>query len=167
MTFTTDSKTNETAKADEVETLNKTKNESRVRLGQRPDKMIKPDLQVSPHLHFATAFTISILIFNYILLDHSDHHSPTFTFKDLRDREKPRTLRIKVQFWAKMPATKLAIPGLTKSPRNSENQFDLLAKNLHRNILIPITSRSKLLLRNAESNTQIDSFIFTYLDSSG
>jgi hypothetical protein len=178
MTFMTESKTKETAKIDEVKTLNKTKNESRIRLGQRLDKMIEPDLQVSLHLHFATAFTISIvifsylvfsisiLIFNYLLLDHFDHHLPTITFKDLRDREKSRALRIKARLLAKMPATKLAIPELTKTPRNLQNQLDLLAKDLHRNILIPITSRSKGLLRNAESNIQIDSFISTYLDSS-
>ncbi len=143
MTFTTDSKTKETARADEVETLNKTKNESRIRLGQQLAKMIKPDLQVSPHLHFATTLTVSILTFNYILVDISDHRFPTFTFKNLSDREKPRTLQIRARFWAKIPAAKLAILELTKSPSNSENQLDLLAKNFHRNILIPITSRSK------------------------
>jgi hypothetical protein len=81
MTFTTNSKTNVTAKADEVETLNKTRNESKRGLGQRLDKMAKPELQVPPHLHFATAFTIFILIFNYILLDHSDNHFSNFTPK--------------------------------------------------------------------------------------
>jgi hypothetical protein len=69
MTVTTNSETNEMAKADDVETLNKTKNENKRGLGQWLDKIAKPDLQVSPHLHFATSFTIFIfiLIFNYIL----------------------------------------------------------------------------------------------------
>ncbi len=114
-------------------------------LGQRLDKLAKPDLQVSPHLYFATAFLIFILIFifNYIVLDHSDNHFSNFNIETLRDCEKPRHLQIKTRFWAKITITKLAIFELTKSTRNSENQLDLPAKNLHRNILIPIASRSK------------------------
>jgi hypothetical protein len=137
--------TNEMAKADEVEKLTKTKNENQRGLGQRPDKIAKPGLQISPHLPFATAFTIFILIliFNYISLDHSNNHFSNLTIETLRDCEKPRNLQIKARFWAKMTVTKLAIPELTKSIRNSENQLDLPAKSLHRNILIPLTSRSK------------------------
>ena len=86
MTFSTDSKVKVTAKADEVRTIRKTKNEIRMKLGKQLDKMTESDLQGSFHLHFATAFTISIVIFiyltftifilnfNQLLLDHFDHH---------------------------------------------------------------------------------------------
>jgi hypothetical protein len=122
-------------------------------------------LQSSFHLHLTAAFYISILIFNYFLSDHFDHHFQTFTFKDFRACEKHRSLRTKALHWAKTLATQLAIPESTRLPRNPENRLDLLAKDLHRNILVPVTLRSKGRPRNSEDNTQIDSFIVTYLGS--
>jgi hypothetical protein len=59
-----------------------------------------------------------------------------------------------------MTVTKLAIPELTKSIRNSENQLDLPAKNLHRNILIPITAWSKDYSGTLEETSK---FIHSYL----
>jgi hypothetical protein len=166
---------NVTARADKVKTIKEQKNEIRIKIGKQLDKgrkslaLTEPDLQFSSHLHLATAFTIFILIFilifNYFLFDHFDHHFQTSTFKDLRDCKKHCSLQIKAWHWAEISATKLAIPESTKSPRNPENQLDLLAKDLLRNLLIPITLRSKGLLRNSESNIQMDSFIITYLGS--
>ncbi len=130
MTVTTHSKTNETAKADEVKTLNRTKNESRIRLRKRLGRMIEPDLQVSPHLHFTTAFIIpivifiyflfdiSIFIFNYLLLDHLDHHFQTFTFGNLRVCEQHYSSRKTASLWAKTAVTPLAIPESTRSLRD-------------------------------------------------
>jgi hypothetical protein len=87
-----------TAEADEVKTISRTKNEIRIKKGKQLDKgrkhltLTEPDLPLSFHLHLATAFTISILIFNYVLLHHFHHHFQTFNSKDLRDREKPHSL---------------------------------------------------------------------------
>jgi hypothetical protein len=81
----TKAKTNETAKADDVKAWSRIKNESRIEFEQRLRKLIEPDLHASSHLPFATAFTISIIIsiysaftisifiFNYLLLDLLDH----------------------------------------------------------------------------------------------
>jgi hypothetical protein len=137
MTVTTDSKTKEieehqdyvTAKADEVKTIKRTKNEIRIKIGNQLDKgrkylaLTELDLQFSFHLHLATV----ILIFKYFLLHH---FSQTFIFKDLRDCEKPCSLQIKARHWADIPTTKLAIPESTKSLKSPEEQLDLLAKDL-------------------------------------
>jgi hypothetical protein len=83
-----------TAKADEVKAIKRTRNEIRIKPERQLEKIRKylaltePNLPFSFHLHLATAFTISILIFNYILSDHFDHHFQTFTFKDFRPCEK-------------------------------------------------------------------------------
>ncbi len=65
--------------------------------------------------------------------------------------------------WAKTAATQLAIPESTRLPRNPETRLDILAKDLHRNTLVPVKLRSISRTRNSENNNQIDSFIFTYL----
>ncbi len=83
----TDSKTKEvkilhqnvTAKADEVKAIKRTENKIRIKPERQLDKIKKylaltePNLQFSFHRHLATAFTISIVIFNYLLSDHFDH----------------------------------------------------------------------------------------------
>ncbi len=115
-------------------------------------------LQFSFHLHLATAFIISIFIFNYLLSDHLGHHFRTFTFKDFRACEKLYSLQVVALHWAKTAVTQLAIPESTRLPRNPETQPDILAKDLHKNILVPVTPQLKSQTRNSENNTQIDSF---------
>ncbi len=66
VTFSTDSKAKVTAKADEVKAIRKAQAEFRVELGKQLDKMARTDLQATFHLHFATAFTMSIIMFIYI-----------------------------------------------------------------------------------------------------
>jgi hypothetical protein len=185
MTFTTDSKTNVTAdsktnvtaKADEVKAIIKTKNEI-IRLGKRLDQMTEPDLQVSFHPPCATAFTtsivifiysrftISILIFNYLLLDHLDHHSQTFTFGNFRVCEKHCDSRKTASLWAKTEVTQLGTPDSTKPLGDPEPRPNILTRNLYRNTLVPISLQSIGRHRNSEKYTQTDSFIFTYLDLS-
>ncbi len=125
--------------------------------------LTEPILQFSFHLHLAAPFTISILISNYFLSGHFDHPFRTFTFKDFRACEKHCSLQMIPLHWAKTAATQLAIPESTRLPRNPETRPDTLAKDLHRNTLVPVTLQLISRPRNSENNTQIDSFIFTYL----
>jgi hypothetical protein len=178
-TMMTDSKAKEvmrlkhsvTVRADEVRAIKRTK----TTIKMIPEKQLykikknlaltKTKLRSSFHLHLATEFYISILMFNYFLVYHFDYPFLTFNCKDFRACEKHRSLQTRAWHWAEILATQLAIPESTKSPRNSENRLDLLTKDLHRNILVPATLQSKGLLWNSENNTQIDSFIFSYLDT--
>jgi hypothetical protein len=70
---------NVTAKADKVKAIKRTKNEIRIKPVKQLDKIRKylaltqQILRFSFHLHLATAFIISILIFNYLLSDHLGH----------------------------------------------------------------------------------------------
>jgi hypothetical protein len=175
----TDSKTkgtkrkeqNVTAKADKAEAIKRTKNEIKVELESQQDKFRKylaltePILQFSVHLHLEAAFTISILFFNDILSDHFDHHFMypfrTFTLKDFRGCKKHFSLRTKALHLARTAATQPTIPESTRLPRNPETRPDVLAKDLHRNTLVPVTLQLTGQPRNSENNTQIDSFIFT------
>jgi hypothetical protein len=177
MTIMPDSKTKETkrfqhnatAKADKVEAIKRTKYEIRIKPERQLDKfrkyltLTKQILQVSSHLHLAAAFAISLLIFNYLLSDHFDHLFRTFTFNNFRACEMHCFLRMKASHWAKTAATQLAIPESTRSPRNPETRPDLLNKDICRNTLIPVTLQLISRTRSSENNTQIDSFIFTYL----
>jgi hypothetical protein len=115
-------------------------------------------LQISFHLHLPAAFTISIFIFNYFLSDHFDHPFRTFTFKDFRACEKHCSLRMKALHWAKAAVTQLATPESTRLPRNPETRPDILAKDLRRNTLVPVTLQLIGRPRNSGNNTQIDSF---------
>jgi hypothetical protein len=176
MIIMTDSKTKEvkrhqpkvTAKADKVQAIKRAKNEIRIKTEKQLDKVRKcltltePISHFSFHLHLATAFTISILIFNYFLSYHFDHPFQTFTFPDFRACEKHCSLRMIAWHWAKTAAPQLTIPESTRLPRNPETRPDLLAKVLHRNILVPVTLQLTSQPRNSENNTQID-YIHTYL----
>jgi hypothetical protein len=134
----TDSKTNATAKADEVKAIIRTKNEIRTRLGEWIDQMTEPDLEVSFHLPCTTAFTISIVIFiyltftisififNYLLLDHLDHHFQTFTFGNFRVCEKHFVSRKTASLWAKTAVTQLVNPDSTRSFEDPEPRPYLL-----------------------------------------
>jgi hypothetical protein len=79
-----------TAKADEVETISKTKREVKITIGKQLENgrkfltLTKPDLPFLLHLYIATAFTIHILILNDSLIFFLSLLS-TFKFKDLRD----------------------------------------------------------------------------------
>ena len=177
MTIMTDSRTKEvkrlwpnvTAKADKVKAIKRTKNEIRIKPERQLDKIRKylaltePILQFSFHLHLAAAFAISFFILNYLLSDHFDHLFWTFTFNNFRACEKHCSLQMKALHWAKTAATQLAIPEPTRSPRNPETRPDILNKDLCRNTLIPVTLQLISRTRSSENNTQIDSFIFTYL----
>ncbi len=175
----TDSKTNETkrkeqnmtAKADKAKAI--TRNKIGIELESQQNKFRKylalkdPNLQFAFHLHLAAAFTISILIFNYILSDHFDHHfmypCRTFSFKDFRNCEKHFSLWMRALHLARTAATQPAIPESTRLPRNPETRPNILTKDLHKNTLVPVTLQLIGRPRNSENNTQIDSFIFTYL----
>ncbi len=71
---------NVTAKADEVETISKTKRQIRITIGKQLENgrkfltLTKPDLPFLLHLYLATAFTIHILIFNGSLFFHSHYY---------------------------------------------------------------------------------------------
>jgi hypothetical protein len=153
ITIKTDSKTkdvkrhqhNVTAKADKVKAIKRAKNKIRIKPERQLDKvrqyltLTEPISQFSFHLHLATAFTISILIFNYFLSYHFDHLFQTFTFQDFRACEKHCSLRMIAWHWAKTAASQLTIPESTRLPRNPETLPDLLAKDFHRNTLVPVT----------------------------
>jgi hypothetical protein len=68
-----------TAKADKVKAIKRTKNKIKTKPERQLDKIRKyqeltpQTSQSSFHLHLATSFIISILIFNYLLSDHLDH----------------------------------------------------------------------------------------------
>jgi hypothetical protein len=175
----TDSKTKEvkklnhivTARADEVKTIKRSKTTIRMIPEKQLDRIKKnlalteTKLQSSFHLHLATEVYFSILMLNYFLPFHFDYPSLTFTCKNFRACEKHHSLPTRAWHWAKILTTQLAIPESTKSLRNPENQLGLFSQDLHRNIFVPATLRSKGLLRNSENDTHIDSFIFSYLDS--
>ena len=157
----------------------RTKNESRIGLGKRLEKLIEPDLHASSHLPFTTAFTISIIIliylvftisifiFNYLLLDHLDHHFQTFICGNFRVCEQHCPSRKTALFQAKTAVTPLATPDSTRSFRTPEPQPNLLYRDFYRNFLVPRHLRSLGRLRNPENDPQKDSFIFIYLDLSG
>ncbi len=71
---------NVTAKADEVETISKTKREVRITIGKQLEDgrkfltLTKPHLPFLLHLYLTTAFTIHILIFNGFLFFHFHHY---------------------------------------------------------------------------------------------
>jgi hypothetical protein len=174
MTFTTDSKTNATAKADEVKARNKIK----IRLKKRLDQMTEPDLQAAFHLPCTSAFTtpigiliyltftIPILIFNYLLLYHLDHHFQTFNCGNFWVCEKHYDSQKTASLWAKTTVTKLANPESTRSFGDPEPQPNILIRNLYRSTLVPISLQPKGRLRKSENYTQTDSFMSTYLDLS-
>jgi hypothetical protein len=177
ITIMTDSKTKEvkrhqhkmTAKVDKVKAIKRAKTEIRIKQEKQLEKVRKyltltePISHFSFHLHPATAFTISILIFNYFLSYHFDHPFRTFTFPDFRACEKHCSLQMIAWHWAKTSAPQLAIPESTRLPRNPETRPDLFSKDLHRNTLVPVTLQLTSRPRNSENNTHIDSFIPTYL----
>jgi hypothetical protein len=69
-----------TAKADEVETISKTKREVKITIGKQLENgrkfltLTKPDLPFLLHLYIATAFTIHILILNDSLIFYFYHY---------------------------------------------------------------------------------------------
>jgi hypothetical protein len=160
-----------TARADEVKAIKRSKTTIRMIIEKQLDRIKKnlalteTKLQSSFHLHLAVEFSISISMFNYLLPYYSNYPFLTFTCKDFRACEKHHSLQTRAWHWAKILATQLTIPESTQLPRKPENRFDLFTKDLHRNILVPVTLRSKGLLRNSENNTQIESFILSYLGS--
>jgi hypothetical protein len=178
VTFSTDSKAKVTAKADEVKAIRKTQTEFRMEIGKQLDKMTGSDLQVTLHLHFATAFTISILIytcitftifiliFNPFLLDHFDHHFQTFTLGNLRVCEMHCSSQKTASSQAETAVTTFATPDSTRSFRVPETQPNLLYRNLYRNTLVPKHLRSLSGPRNPENNPYNDSCILIYLDLS-
>ncbi len=178
-TCATNAKTNETAKADDVKAGSRTKNESRIGLEKQLEKLIEPDLHTSSHLPFATAFTISIIIliysvftisifiFNYLLLDHLDHYFLTFACGNIRVCKQHCPSRKTASFQAKTAVTPLATPDSTRSFRTPEPRPNMLSRDFYRNFLVPRHLCSLGRLRNPENNPQKDSFIFTYLDLSG
>jgi hypothetical protein len=82
-------------KTNKVKAINNSKTEIRIKLEGRQDKVRKVQmlkdsiLKFSFHRHLTATFTISIFIFNFIILDHFDHHSMypfrRFTLEDLKD----------------------------------------------------------------------------------
>jgi len=146
-----------------------------MKLGKWLDKVTKSDLQVPFHLHFATAFTISIiiliyltftifiLIFNPLLVDHFDHHFQTGNF---RVCEMPCSSRKTTSLQAKTAVTPLATPDSTQSFRTPEPRPNIPYRNLYRNTLVPRHLHPLGRPRNPENDPQIDSFIFIYLDLS-
>jgi hypothetical protein len=60
--------------------------------------------------------------------------------------------------WAKTAVTQLTTPESTRFSRNPGPRPDILAKDIHRNIFVPVTPQLKSQTRNSENNTEIDSF---------
>jgi hypothetical protein len=175
VTLSTDSKAKVTAKADEVKAIRKTQAEFRMELGKQLDKMARTDLQATFHLHFATAFTISIIMFIYItltifilifnpfLLDHFDHHFQTFTPGNLRVCEMHYSSQKTASSQAKTTVTPFATPDSTRSFRVPETRPNILYRNQYRDTLVPKHLRSLGRLRNPENDPYNDSFILIYL----
>ncbi len=177
----TDSKTKETkttkqnvkVKADKAKAIKRPKNKIRTELKRQQDKIRKFQalkdsiLKFSFHLHLTATFIISILLFNSVLSDHFYHHfmypSQPFTSKDFKDCEKPFSLQTKALHSAKTAKTHPAILESTRLPRNPETRPNILAKDLHRNTLVPVTLPLIGRPRISESNIQSDSFLFQYL----
>jgi len=132
------------------------KNEIRIKPEKQLDKVRKclpltePISHFSFHLHLTNAFTVSILIFNYFLSYLFDHHFRTFTFPDFWACEKHCSLWMIAWHWAKTASPQLAIPESIRLHRNPETRPDLLAKDLHRNTLVPVTLQLTSRPRNSE-----------------
>ncbi len=89
--------------------------------------------------------------------------SKTFTSKDFKDCEKPPFLQTKALHSAKTAETHPAILESTRLPRSPETRPNLLAKDLHRNTLVPVSLQPTGRPRTSENIIQIDSFLFQYL----
>jgi hypothetical protein len=86
-----------------------------------------------------------------------------FTFKDFKDCEKHYSGQMKVLPSTKTAKTHQAILESTRLPRTPGTQPNVLARDLHRNILVLITLPLIGQPRTSEGNIQIDSFLFQYL----
>jgi len=142
-----------------VKAINKSKTKNRIRLETesriksegRQDKDKDRKIQTrkdsivkfSFHRPFTATCTISNLTFNFIVLDHLDHHLTypfrKFTFEDLKDCEKHFSTQMKALHWAKTEPTHPAILESTRLHGNPETRPNLLAKDLHRNTLVSPT----------------------------
>jgi hypothetical protein len=167
-----------TAKADEVETLEKTLKEVRIEKEKQVDKKIEAESPVTLPPHFATTFTISILtfsififtfnifisIFNPFVTDPWDHHFQTFTIGDLSDCKLRHLSRQTASVQADTLVKTLANPDSIRSFKIPGTWPDLRYKSPSRNPLV----LSHLLsgrIRKSETKLHHDSFIFNYLDS--
>jgi hypothetical protein len=178
VTVLSDAKAKVTAKVDEVKAIRETQTEFRMKVGKPLGKITRSDFQVTLHLCFATAFTISILTcicvtftifiltFNPFLFDHLDHHCQPFTAGNLRVCEIHCSPQRTPSSQAKTAVTTFANPDSTRSSRVPGLRPEPLYRNLCRNTLVPKHSRSLDGPRNSENDPYNDSFIFNYLDSS-
>ena len=109
--------------------------------------------------HLTAACTIPLFTFNFIALDHLDHHLSypfqKFTLEDLKNCGKHFSLQSKAWHWAKIDQTNPAIFESTRLHGNPETRPNLFTKDLHGNPIVSLTLHLTGLLRTSESNTQI------------
>jgi hypothetical protein len=158
-------KQNVKVKANKVKAINRLKDKIRTRLKRQQDKIRKFQalkdsiLKFSFHRHLTATFTISILFFNSVVLDHFDHHFvyplQTFTSTNFKDCEKHFILQTKALHSAKTEKTNPAILESTRLHGNPETRPNILAKDLHRNTLVSVTLQLIGRLRTSGSNIQI------------
>ncbi len=98
-----DSRNKSKEKTNKVKAINKSKTESRIKLEGRQNTVRKVQtlkdsiLKFPFHRHLTATCTIPNFIFNFIVLDHFDHHFTypfrRFTLEDLKDCEKHFSLQ--------------------------------------------------------------------------
>ena len=168
-----------TARADEVKAIEKTLEEFRVGKEKQIDKKIETKASITLPHPFATIFHISILtftifictfnifiaIFNSLVADPLDHHSQTFTIRDLSDCKSRHLSQQTASTQADTVVKALANTDSIRSFKIPGNWPDVHYKSRTRNPLVP----SHLLsgrIRKSETKFNPDSIIFNYLDSS-
>jgi len=161
--------------ANKVKAINNSKIESKIKPEGWQDKVrevqtLKDSILKFPsHQHLTVTCTISLFTFNFIVLDHLDHHFTypfrKFTLEDLKDCEKHFSLQSKALHWAKTEQTHPAIFESTRLHGNPETRPNLLTKDLHRNTLVSVTLPLAGRLRTSESNPQfcLNFYSYTYV----
>jgi hypothetical protein len=167
-----DSRNENKEKTNKVSAINKSKTESRMKLEGCQDKVrevqtLKDSILKFPfHRHLTATCTISLFIFNFIILDHFDHHFTypfrRFTLEDLKDCKKHFNLQTKALHWAKTEQTHPAILDSTRLHKTPETRPNLPAKDLHMNTLVSVILHLAGRLRISQSNPQFCLNFYSY-----
>jgi hypothetical protein len=160
------------ARDDEVKAMEKTLKEFRARKGKQIDREIDTEASITLPYPFATTFHISILtftifictfnifiaIFNSLVADPLDHHSQTFTIRDLSDCKSRHLSQQTASTQADTVVKTLANPDSIRPFKIPGNWSEVHYKSRSRNLLVP----SHLLPdRVRKSETQFHSYATT------
>jgi hypothetical protein len=160
------------ARDDEVKAMEKTLKEFRARKGKQRDREIDTEASITLPYPFAITFHIPILtftifictfnifiaIFNSLVADPLDHHSQTFTIRDLSDCKSRHLSQQTASTQADTVVKTLANPDSIRPFKIPGNWSEVHYKSRSRNLLVP----SHLLPdRVRKSETQFHSYATT------